>query len=719
MHVFGYDLAGDLAKMPELDLLPAETLAPMLQEGLTHHAAGRLLEAGKIYQRVYDENPQNIDVLVLLGILARQAGQYPAAIRLISLAALHRPEDSSIHLNLALAQLGADELESADEACRRVLQLDEANGRAWSLLGDIALRRKKAEEAVTAYVRALKLPSGTARAAQSLGNQLCRETRYEEALRMYARGIAAEPENANLHFSFGAAAVAAGKMKEAKASYLKALRLRPNFPEVYLNLGNLLYDMKIFKAAAASYERAIALRPTYAKAFCNLGNALSELGRIGRSIASYERALELDPETTAARHNLGNALLNNREYVRAEECFRAVLESDPQRAEHHNSLGNALLQQRRQEEARACYLKALELKPNYAVAHINLANTLQEMGRFEEMKQLYRRGLELNPESAGAQYNLALSLLTEGKYPEGWLRHEWRWDFRELHQRRRNFAQPQWRGEKLNGETILLHAEQGLGDTMQFVRYAPLVAERGGLVILEVQPRLQRLLEGIDGVERVLARGDALPEFAWHCPMMSLPLAFRTAVDTIPATTPYLRVDPAAVAAAWRDYPREDERLRVGLAWSGNPHYKGNQQRSIPLEELTALADVSNAVFYSLQFGEAAKQIAAVQDRFPVIDACSRHEDFAETAAFAATLDLVISVDTSTAHLAGAMGLPLWVMLSHLPDWRWMSDREDSPWYPTARLFRQPAAEDWPAVVNAMRDALRNEFKPRKISSPD
>jgi hypothetical protein len=263
----------------------------------------------------------------------------------------------------------------------------------------------------------------------------------------------------------------------------------------------------------------------------------------------------------------------------------------------------------------------------------------------------------------------------------------------------------------LNGETILLHAEQGLGDTLQFIRYLPLVAARGGRVILEVQPQLRTLLQNTPCAAQVVARGDALPAFTCHLPLMSLPLVFDTSIDTIPSTCPYLKIDEEAIDAAWRRHPRREKRLRVGLVWAGNPRFRGDQLRSISLEALLPLTEVEDVDLFSLQFGPAVAQIAPLQSRFPLTDACSNSKDFAETAAFVATLDLIISVDTAIAHLAGAMGLPVWVLLPHVADWRWLEQRQDSPWYPTARLFRQPAPGDWKAVAEQVRDALRSLFR--------
>jgi tetratricopeptide (TPR) repeat protein len=690
--------------MPEIEERPS--LASAIEDGLRHQAGGRLLEAAECYRRAYTADPSDADALLLLGIVARQTGQWAAAIRLISLAAERKPHAAHIHLNLALAHLAAGDLDRARSSCQQSLALDPHNGRTWCCMGEIETKRANVSAALAAYTRALGLPTGAEKAALALGNQLCREQRYPEALAIYARGLRSAPASADLLFASGAAAAAGKRPREAKAAYLKALRIRPKFPKVLLNLGNLLYDEGDFRAGAACYARAIALRPEYGKAFCNLGNALSAMGHYAQAIGCYERALARDPEATSARHNLGNALLHRRDYRRAEACFRQVLALEPASAEHHNSLGNALLQQRRTGEAENHYSQALALKPDYAAAHINLANTLLQLGQNERMNHHYRRGVELDSACPGGQYNLGLACLREGNYREGWQRHEARWEFRELNLPRRSFTQPQWRGKPLEGRTILLHAEQGLGDTLQFVRYVPLVAQRGGRVILEVQPRLRPLLDTIGGVASVLTRGDPLPEFATHCPLMSLPLAFDTTVETIPASIPYIRPHVEAIASAWQKFSPQNDKFRIGLCWAGNPRHKGDHQRSTTLETFAALAEVGNAVFFSLQFGPSASRIAPMQRRFPVIDACSQNKSLAETAALMATLNLILSVDTSIAHLAGAMGLPVWIMLPHLADWRWLEQRRDSPWYPTARLFRQPAPDGWSSLIEEVRAAL-------------
>jgi tetratricopeptide (TPR) repeat protein len=692
--------------MQTIEELAVDRFAPALREGLRHHGRGRLPEAATCYQRAYEQNTSDADALLLLGIVARQVKHFPAAITFTRMAIAQRPHAAHIHLNLALAYLAARDLDQAISCCRQALELDPHNERAWCSLGEIEIARNDRFAAVAAYEQGMSLPSAKGQAATALGNLLCEQQQYEAGIAAYLRGIEQTPKNAFLHLALGAARFGLDEVHEAKAAYRKALTLKPNFPEAYLNLGNALYHEGNFQSAAVSFHCAINLRPNYVKAYCNLGNALSGMGRYKDAVVAYERALAIEADSSAARHNLGNALLSLRDYKRAEECFRRLLQPDSRIAEHHNSLGNALLQQRRLSEAEACYRTALQLKPDYAAAHTNLANALLALGRREEMEGHYRHSLRLNPKSPGTQYNLALACLREGNFREGWQRHEWRWQFRELNLRPRKFKQPQWNGQQLNGETILLHAEQGLGDTIQFIRYLPLVAARGARVVLEVQPQLLTLLQTATCAVQVYARGTEPPDFAYHLPLMSLPWVFDTGIDTIPSTSPYLCVNDSFMEASRQVYPRRGQNLRVGLVWAGNPRFRGDQLRSTSLAALLPLAEVECVDFFSLQFGAAVEQIAPLQAQFPLIDACSQSKDFAETAALVATLDLVISVDTAIAHLAGAIGLPVWVLLPYLADWRWLEQRDDSPWYPTARLFRQPSPGDWRAVAEHVRDAL-------------
>jgi tetratricopeptide (TPR) repeat protein len=699
----------------EIDRATALRLAPALREGMLLQARGCLLEAAECYRSASANHPDDAQPLLLLGILARQSGQPAAAVRLLAETARRMPMAAHVHLNLALAHLAASDATAAQFACRRACSLDPHSVRAWCALGQVEAAAGREHSARAAYQRAMRLPGGAAPGAIGLGRLLAARKQHEEALAVYSAALRLAPADANLHFAAGLAARALGRSREAQAAYRKALARRPDFAEAHLGLGNALTDEGNFLGALPCYRRALQARPAFAPAWCALAGALAALGRHDEAEQCYRRALVLRPDSAGIHHNLGYALMARKDYARAELCFREALRLDPGEPKHHDGLGNALLQQRSAPEAESCYRRALEIEPDFAASHTNLGNALAALGRHAEADLHYRRGLELEPENPGANYNFGLSCLRAGRLEEGFRRHEFRFDFRELRRRRRVCAQPQWQGQPLAGETVLFHAEQGHGDTIMFARYLPLAAARGCRVAIEVQPRLRRLLGAMPMVEAAIVPGERPPRFDHHCPMMSLAFAFATRLETIPAAVPYLRPDPAEVAEAWRLHPRRDVRPRVGLAWAGNPKMKSDWRRSTTLEALAPILEFRDAVFFSLQFGPAAGEIARVAARSAafsegrsdgLVDACSNHRDFAETAALMATLDLVVSVDTSIAHLAGAMGLPLWVMLPHLADWRWLDGREDSPWYPTARLFRQPRPDDWRGVAEGVAAQL-------------
>jgi Flp pilus assembly protein TadD len=424
--------------------------------------------------------------------------------------------------------------------------------------------------------------------------------------------------------------------------------------------------------AEAAYRQILAIDPAHAEAHSNLGNALYALGRQAEAEASYREALRLRPDFPEAHFNLGVAL---------------------------NALG-------RPAEAEVSYREALRLRPNLPEAQNGRGIALDALGRRAEAEASYREALRLRPDFPEAHNNLGVALLLTGRFEEGWREYEWRWKTKPFSSSARYFLAPLWRGEAIGDRTILLHAEQGLGDTLQFCRYVPLMVCGAGIT-LEVQPPLVRLLSRLPGVRRVIARGDRLPPFDLHCPLMSLPLAFGTTLDTIPAATPYLSADPA-LAANWKERLVGLDGLRIGLVWAGGQRFTyDDRRRSIALKALAALGQVSGVSFVSLQKDEAAAEAAEPPHGLMLHDFTSELHDFEDTAALIVNLDLVISVDTSVAHLAGALGKPVWLLKRFDTDWRWLLNRNDSPWYPTLRQFRQPRPGDWNSAICAVRDALQ------------
>jgi tetratricopeptide (TPR) repeat protein len=552
------------------------------------------------------------------------------------------------------------------------------------------------------YQRALAAQPGHADALHLRGLLAYQLKRYDAAAELIGQAIEQNRRDPIYFSNLGAVLSDQGKHAEAVANFDQALALSPDHAEAFNNRGNALKNLRRFDDALASYDRALALKPDYAEAYNNRGNMLAQLKRFEEALTSFERAYALRPDSVALS-NSGNALKELGRYDEALVNFDKALGLSPAYAEIINNRGNVLKDMGRLEEALASYDKAVALRPDYAEAFSNRGNVLTELRRFEEALASYASAVAADPSYAQAHWNEALIRLLTGDYERGWIKAEWRWKCPALGLPQRNFAQPLWLGaEPVDGKTILIHNDQGLGDALHFCRYVPLLAERGAHVIVEIQEPLRQLMSGLAGVSRCISKTQQLPEFDIHCSMGSLPLAFGTRLGTIPSVTPYLH---APADSNWEARLGRKERPRIGLVWSGNPRHLNDRKRSIALSTLSALFDV-DATFVSLQKEMRPGDEVILKERNDILNVGPSLDHFADTAAVISHLDLVISVDTSVAHLAGALGRPVWILLPFAPDWRWLLDRDDSPWYPTARLFRQTESREWPSVVARLRDAL-------------
>jgi tetratricopeptide (TPR) repeat protein len=536
---------------------------------------------------------------------------------------------------------------------------------------------------------------------------LHRRGRIEAAAARYAEVLRDSPGHRDALHMLGVALHQLGQHDQALGFIEAALAIRPDAMALS-NLGLVQTALERFDEAVRSCDRAIALAPDCAAAFNNRAAALISLRRYAEALESCDRAIALKPDYAEALSNRGFALTNLRRFAEAlDSCERAIA-LRPDFAEALNNRGVALVDLRRHAEALRSYDRAIGLRPGYADAFGNRAIALAEIERFDEALRDHERAIALAPESAEAHFNLALCRLTNGDFESGWREYEWRWRKDDRRASLRRFAQPLWTGAAdPEGRTVLLHAEQGLGDTIQFCRYASLVADRGARVVLEVQGALAGLLRSLAGPHAVIAKGEPLPPFDLHCPLLTLPLAFGTALATIPCRTPYLSAD-AAKLAQWRERLGPRGGRRVGLAWSGQLLNRNDHRRSIPLA-LLAEALPPGVEAHSLQKEIRPADQATLAAHGRITDHSARLADFDDTAALVAQMDLVVSVDTSVAHLAAALGKPTWVLLQHVPEWRWLVGRSDSPWYPTARLFRQPDFDDWESVVAAVRQALSGD----------
>jgi tetratricopeptide (TPR) repeat protein len=619
--------------------------ASLFAQGLALHRAGRLDEAENIYQQVLAAQPGHFDSLHLVGVIAMQRGNHARAVLQIDVA----------------------------------LERDPDNVPALNNRGNALNELERFDEALASFDRALSLRPDLAETHCNRGNTLNELGRFAEALSSYDQALAHHRDHAAAYGNRANALNALGRYDEAVASCDRALALAPNFAEAHGNRGNALQELRRFEEALASYDRALSLRPGYALAHCNRGNALHEQHRFEDALASYDRALSLQPDLAQA----------------------------------HSNRGNVLQELKRFEEALSSHDRAVMLRPEFAEAHNNRGNALKELDRFDEALASFARACVLRPELADAHFNEALCRMLIGDLERGFEQYEWRWGTEQLRGEQRDFVEPQWSGaEDLAGKTILIHAEQGFGDTLQFARYLPRVAERAGAVIFEVQKPLATLMRQLSGFAQIVVRGEPLPAFDLHCPLMSLPRAFGTRLESIPAQPRYLCA-PADKAKAWRERLSTHQELRVGIVWAGSPRpglphaSRLDRQRSIAFDCLAPILNVRGCTFYSLQKGEqAAAQLRASALRHRIIDFTDELHDFADTAALVENLDLVIAVDTSVVHLAGALGKPFWLINRYNTCWRWLRERDDSPWYPAARIFRQDTTRSFDPIIDRIAAAL-------------
>jgi tetratricopeptide (TPR) repeat protein len=643
-------------------------VADVLNRAFHHQQAGRFSEAEALYRRILDSDPNQADALHLLGMIYYERGLNDAAARLIARAVELRPDISMFHNNL--------------------------------------------------------------------GNVLLAQGRPAEALLCFEQAIRTNPENHEAFSNSGNAFQELRRPGDAVLFYRKALELCPDHPQILNNLGNAFRGVRQLDAALDCFDRLVAARPEYAPAHLNRGNVLQELQRPSEAEAAYRRAAELAPRMAEPFSNLAALYIAQRRFAEAEQagesalqlgfrtpdllCNLAVIRGDqkrwgesamlchealaakPDHAEAHNTLAVALDELGLPHEAAAHCERALAIRPDMAEAYYNLGNARQSCGSADSI-EWYRRAIALKPDLAEAHWNLSLALLRLGRFDEGWPEYEWRW--RRRGAAARHLPGAPWDGTSPAGKRILVYAEQGFGDNIQFVRYTKLLVEAGATVILECRAEIAPLLVDAPGVGEVVAVGEPLPAYDCHAALMSLPRLFGTKVDTIPGGTPYLRADAAHCERLGARIARESG-FRVGLAWSGNEAFAGNRKRSLPLEQFRSLLQLPGASFFSLQKGEAwrAGAPSTLISLYPDI------ENLQGTAAAIANLDLVVTVDTMAAHLGGALGRPTWVLLSHVADWRWLENSDRTSWYQSVRLFRQTARDDWSEVLLQLESALSRQI---------
>jgi tetratricopeptide (TPR) repeat protein len=610
-------------------------------------------------------------------------------------------------VDLARQQHEAGHLPEAESLYKQILEADPNQPDAIHMLGVLAFQTGRADVALRLIQRALSVAPESPQAFANLGRVLSSLGRRDEAITAYRKSLQLDGGGAEVHNNLANLLLREGLVDDAITHYRQAIASQWDFAEAYSNLGSVLRGQGQLEEAITSLRCAIRLKPQLADAHYNLGLALRQLDQLCEAINAFRAALDCRPSFPEAWNNLGSVMEEHGDYKQAIDAFRHALALRPAFPEALTNLANVMRDTGQLEESITLARQALAAKPGYATAHNSLGSSLHSSGQFDQAIESYQRAIELRPDWDVPRCNLGFTLLLKGDFERGWREHEWRRRCSKLSDRQ-DFTQPVWDGSDLSGKTILLHTEQGFGDAIQFCRYAPLVAQRGGRVIIRCQPELVCLMKGLCGVEQVVsAEESSLPAFDVQCPLLSLPLVFKTnSISEIPKNVPYLRAHPPMMQKWHERLADHQSRLKIGLVWSGRAQPPG---RSIPLPMLAPLAQAPGTTFISLQFGDPARQASTKPPAgMQILNWSDELRSFADTASLLANIDLLVTIDTSTAHLAGAMGKPVWVMLPAVPDWRWMLDRSDSPWYPTMRLFRQSRAGDWSGPVEQLAAALRS-----------
>ncbi|HEY2414795.1 MAG TPA: tetratricopeptide repeat-containing glycosyltransferase family protein, partial [Pirellulaceae bacterium] len=532
-----------------------------------------------------------------------------------------------------------------------------------------------------------------------------------QAEAIYRQVLAVDPNNPDALHLLGLIALKQGHNELAVDCIRRAIVSKPTEAPFHGNLASALKALGKFDEAIACYRRAIELQPDYVSAHYNLATTLLEQRRRLEAIVVFHRVLELKPNHVEALNNLGNALNELSKFDEAANFYRRVLSLQPNHARAWCNLGTVYNDQANLDEAIACFQRVLEIEPTFAAAHCNLGNVYQQLGRFDDAFASYGAALLHDPNCADASFGRSTLRLLLGDLTTGWAEYESRWGTRQL--AKHNIEEPLWDGRPLGTKTILLQVEQGFGDILQFIRYAELVKKRNSeaTIIVKCQPSIANLLARSTGIDRLVADSDDWPVFDVYAPLASLPRLLQTTRNTIPTNLPYVFADPPLVMN-WRERVGNLNGFRIGINWYSGAGQGEFRKRNIPLHFFSALTQIPATTFISLQKGPGSEQLADANDRLSVVDLGpdfdTTHGRFMDTAAVMLSLDLIITSDTSIPHLAGALGVPVWLALPNIPDWRWLLNRSDSPWYPTMRLFRQKTAGDWTSVFSEIEIALRD-----------
>jgi tetratricopeptide (TPR) repeat protein len=603
----------------------------------------------------------------------------------------------------ALTLFNEKNFRASANMCRRVIKKTPENVNVINLLAINAHNLKKYKTAAKLYLIANKISPNNPIILNNQGSILRLQGDINGAIAAYQQAITAAPQQMEARFNLARLYEDTAQPMKAIECYEKILLLDSNNIQALLRSGNLLQRLQQERVAIKAYKKILVLQPNNVAALLALAICLQSMELHHEAIGYYQKILALQPDNAQAYVNLGVAYKKIEAYDEAIECYHKALKLSPNIDYIYTNLANALSSANRREEALDYYNKALSLNSNSAEAYNGLGYAQHCLADYHDADINFNKALALNAQHVDAHFNKALNYLIQGNLQAGWEEYEWRMRKPEMAPMINKIPYPLWDGSPLDGRTLIVFAEQGFGDNIQFIRYLPLIEKHGGKVIFSTRPELYRLFEQIPGIDTLTNRGELVADVDCYLPLLSMPRLFNTTLETIPNDVPYLHAYENDIASFKNIFKSKKAKINVGMCWTGSPTHKNTQNRSCQVTDFLPLLELNDFRFYSLQ---KTLDAAALPSDLPLIDLSSQLTDFAMTAAAIANLDLVITVDTSVAHLAGAMGKPVWNLLSFSNDWRWMRDRSDSPWYPTMRLYRQPTLNDWDSIFTQVKHDL-------------
>jgi len=677
-----------------------------INTALKYHQSGQLAEAEIIYRQVIEEDPNNASALNLYGILLYQHNRFNEAVEYARKAVEINP-NSYFCTNLGNIYKETGKMDLAIDLYNQALEYEPDNAKVYFNLGYSYKIKNELNTAIEYYKRSVELDPSNQAAYANLGNIYAIQKKLNEAVECYKKAIELNPEDASMYNSLGNTYFDLKEIDKAIECYKKAVKLKPNYEEVYINLGSAYLEKNDNDMAIDYLEFALELNDQNYLTHLFMGNVLLDKEIINEAIESYQTALNLKPDDPGILLNMGNAYKKNEEFDKAINIFYKILEIKPDFIEAYLNLANINIEKGDYDKAINNCEKSLELNPQYAEAYLNLGNACKNKREIDKAINYFSKAVEINQDYADAHFNLGTSYLLNKNFEKGWAEYEWRFKKKKSTcPKILGISQSTWDGSSLENKTIYVCYEQGFGDGLQFARFIPVLRSKGAKVIFKVPEPLEKLMKQSDLNADIICAcyPDNLIKFDTFAYIMSLPHLLKTNLNSIPFSSGYLKADPDKVNLYKEKY-FNNENFKIGIKWLGNPD--GRKNREIPLKLFFKLAEIKNAKLYSFQKGYGVEQLEEVPLNIEIIKLGNTFNDFSDTAAALENIDLLVSNDSSLVHLSGALGKKTWVLLPFVPEWRWMLDREDTPWYDSVKLFRQKEPGNWDEVMERVIADLR------------